>query len=367
MVSKPKNKLLRLEAMRGFAAFYVVLHHTIDFKYVVLGADLGQLFRFGQEAVILFFLISGFVINYSFQHSTDRSFSSYFLKRSIRIYVPLLVVFAVGYLTESYNAGHWIAADIQKFVLNILMLQDWDFAKPNVIVAPLLNNDPLWSLSYEWWFYMLFFVVVTLVPSRMRQTTCIFIVSMIASILYTVYPNFLFRLLAYLSIWWTGVHLSNIYMDKRAVSIRDCIPIVLVLGFICAVFLLNVVFAARGGESLLLGTHPILELRHFGFALTAVVLAALWQGYNWRFFDLMFGPFLIFAPISYVVYISHYHLFSSATYLSFIKQPVVEWFAYLAVVIVFSWWLEIKFYTLVKNRIYSIVRPRAHTPRLPGS
>jgi len=54
------SRLGRLEALRGAAAAYVVLGHIGNGWY---GSPLmGLPVRFGLEAVILFFLISGFVI-----------------------------------------------------------------------------------------------------------------------------------------------------------------------------------------------------------------------------------------------------------------------------------------------------------------
>jgi peptidoglycan/LPS O-acetylase OafA/YrhL len=39
---------------------------------------------------------------------------------------------------------------------NIFMLQDVISLKPNVISAVYMGNGVLWSLSYEWWFYILY-------------------------------------------------------------------------------------------------------------------------------------------------------------------------------------------------------------------
>jgi peptidoglycan/LPS O-acetylase OafA/YrhL len=59
------KKLEILEFGRGFAAFYVLMHHLRPLR----DTPFDILFRFGQEAVILFFLVSGFVIYLSCQAS----------------------------------------------------------------------------------------------------------------------------------------------------------------------------------------------------------------------------------------------------------------------------------------------------------
>ena len=86
------DKLWRLDALRGFAATYVVLHHIMPRDLSWGGIDLSLAFRCGQEAVILFFLLSGFVINLSYQRSRDKRFLRFFARRFLRIYVPLVLV-----------------------------------------------------------------------------------------------------------------------------------------------------------------------------------------------------------------------------------------------------------------------------------
>jgi peptidoglycan/LPS O-acetylase OafA/YrhL len=61
------NSLHQLDSLRGFAAAYVVVHHA----HLAPQSAFGNLLFFGQEAVILFFLLSGFVIHYS-THSPAR-------------------------------------------------------------------------------------------------------------------------------------------------------------------------------------------------------------------------------------------------------------------------------------------------------
>ena len=111
-------KLWRLEAIRGFSALYVVIHHTIN-NLSLFGINIGLLFRFGQEAVILFFLISGFVIGYSYHSGSDKSFKNYFSKRFFRIYIPLFFVFTLGYVVTCIGKGEIINPRLDILVKNI--------------------------------------------------------------------------------------------------------------------------------------------------------------------------------------------------------------------------------------------------------
>jgi len=309
--------------------------------------NLGDLLRFGQEAVILFFMLSGFVIHYSTVHSKDASFSNFFIKRFTRIYIPLVAVFFIGFLTESYNNGGWVIPELKQVIFNLFMLQDWAFAKPNVIAAPLLNNNPLWSLSYEWWFYMMYFPIATYLASFNKSTQIVLWMSLLAALTYVVYPFFLNRVVMYFAIWWTGASLADAYLNKKPMTVTTLAPCLLTLLVISAVLLFNLLLARQNGSQILFGTHPFLELRHFVFALLAVGVAIVWHANQWVAFNTLFRPFAVLAPISYAIYISHYHIMTSANYLSFINQPIVEWFCYFAVMLGFCWLLEVKFYRWV--------------------
>ena len=351
VASAARDKLYKLEAVRGLAAVYVVVHHTVPNHIIFLGQDIGRLARFGQEAVILFFLLSGFVIQLSFLKSRDKSFTGYFLKRFYRIYIPLLVVFAIGYLSKSFNAGFLVDPQWGNMLGNLLMLQDWIDAKPNVIVGPYLSNGPLWSLAYEWWFYMLFFPVVSLVPDDRQRDILIYGTAVFAALLYVAYPLFVLRIFMYLAIWWTGAFAARLYLDGKLTSLRSMRTPALVLLTICVVLSVDVLIDYRAGGRLLMGYHPLVELRHFVFALIALLLAFVWRQLRWWGFDWLVAPFLVFAPVSYVIYIAHYHVFTDATYLDFIPSPLVRWFAYFAVLLFVAFVIELKLYPALKGRL----------------
>ena len=346
-------KLLRLEAIRGLAAIYVVLHHTIHFEYIVYGLDLGRLLRFGQEAVILFFIVSGFVIHLSSQPVGSMSFKTYFIKRFVRIYLPLLVVFSMGFVVESYNRGELLNLSITELIGNLLMLQDWPPDMPGVLVAPLLGNNPLWSLAYEWWFYMLYFPIVQITNNMKRLSLVVFSVAVASAIIYAFWPTFLPRLFMYSAIWWSGVFLADLYINRRPITLKSCFTPQLALILISGILLLKVLLWQQAGGQLALGRHPLMELRHIGFALVALVCAVVWHRFNWRGFDRLIGPFVVFAPISYVVYISHHHLMVTATWFDSIDNVAVEWLLYFFGLLLFAWFVELRLYPAVRKRLYA--------------
>ena len=302
-------KLEKLESLRGFSAIYVVLHHLISSDLYIGGVNLGLLFRFGQEAVILFFLLSGFVIHYSFMKKKNKDFKSYFLSRFYRIYIPLLLIMLLGYLNLSFKDMSFKNIEVGNLILNLFMLQDISSLKPNVIVDPYMGNSPLWSLSYEWWFYMMYFPINKYVPSNIKNFIVLLLTS-ISSIIYYFEPEFLSRLFMYFSIWWAGVILADTYLKKSDIRLIDIRWPVVILFTVCSINLFSCYMFFQSEEAISIGVHPILELRHHLFALFVVIAAVIWKHQKWYAFDFIFKPFLPLASISYVIYILMLIVFS---------------------------------------------------------
>lgn len=150
-------RLAWLDWVRFIAAAMVVVGHVRD-RFVVAYGVLpeGQkgpltamaylLSRFGNEAVVVFFVLSGFLVA---GRGCERllagsfSISDYAIDRVTRIYVPyvpaLLVTWACALVVGT-------PATLDMFLANLFGLQG--------VLSPNFGaNGPLWSLAYEIWFY----------------------------------------------------------------------------------------------------------------------------------------------------------------------------------------------------------------------
>lgn len=127
---------------------------------------------FGHEAVMVFFVISGLLVGgVSANRFAERRFSarSYVVHRFARIYLVFLPALLAGYLLDAVgstyldSSGLYTHTSEYRFSAdavdrmgtlialgNVAMLQE-------VLFPPLGSNGPLWSLAYEWWYYILFF------------------------------------------------------------------------------------------------------------------------------------------------------------------------------------------------------------------
>ena len=347
---KKKPRLEKLEALRGFAALYVVFFHILPQKIYLLGINIGVLFRFGPEAVIVFFVLSGFVIKYTYEKSKDKSFKHYFIRRFIRLYIPLLFIFLLGYLLKCYREGSFTSPEWFTLLGNLFMLQDVISQKPHVIAAAYMNHGVLWSLSYEWWFYMLYFFLANKIDKE-KLNKWVNIITIAAAVTYLIYPFHVNRLVMYFAIWWIGVRFAETYLSGGKFSIRGIIPYAYVLLTISAILALNLAlnFSYTKVYTFPLVAYPFIELRHFVFAIMVMFGAVIWQNLHWRGYNLIFGVFRYLAPCSYVIYISHAYLVVNATYLSFIGNKIIEYGLYVIGLIIFSYLLEVVIYSRIKK------------------
>ncbi len=351
------SKIMRIEALRGLVSLYIVLHHTLPHHYVLGGINVANINRLGQEAVMLFFLLSGFVIRLSFEHSSSSRFADYFSKRFYRIYVPLAVALAIGYGVRSLEAGALINPQLGLLIQNLLMLQDYADVKPNVWVRTYMDNDPLWSLSYEWWFYMLFFPLTTFVVRERLRDNIVFGLGFLAAIAYIWLPIFPVRVFLYLSIWWSGVYMAQLYMQNRLDSVTRLAKPLLALTLIASALAFNVLDKLPHLGTRSPGFYPWLELRHVVFSITAILFGFCWYRRGFRILDRLIQPFVLIAPISYSLYISHEYLFAAADILFGKAHPVALWLLALAATLAICYVIERMIYPAVVRRL--VKRPQA--------
>lgn len=284
------------------------------------------------------------------ERSSDKSFKYYFIRRFVRLYIPLFFIFLMGYLIKCYSEGTLSNPDWPNLFGNIFMLQDVISQKPNVISAAYMGNGVLWSLSYEWWFYMLFFVLAKNIKSE-KLNTYVNIFVIVAAASYLIYPFIVNRLIMYFAIWWIGVNFADFYIKDKPFTIKSIMPYSYILGVITIILGLNLYlnFSFTKIYSYPLVAYPFIELRHFVFAIMIMFSAVIWNNLKWIGFDMIFGVFKHIAPFSYVIYISHHYLVIEATYLRFINNKIIEYSLYIILMILFSYLLEVVVYNKIRK------------------
>lgn len=264
---------------------------------------------------MVFFLLSGFVVFYSTHNHKDQSFRGYFARRWKRIYPIFMLSLLVALLCAWASTGAMPDLSGRQLAGNLLMFQDFAYAKPGVFVSPFLDNSPLWSLSYEWWFYMMFFPIYRFAPPRI-QLALVGGLSLTGFISYFAFPNQISLFLLYFILWWAGVELARTAASGKMPTFKNQIPSLAFLSIMTVLLAGMVVRAIWYHAHLRPGLHPVLELRHFASCLALLCFGLLWSKMRWCGFNRVFFIFLPLAPFSYALYVLHFPICANSTFLA---------------------------------------------------
>lgn len=136
-----KRRILELDAFRGIAALAVAVHHFTEEAYK------GSLFSLGSTGVDLFFIISGYVIFLTVNHT--RNWKEFTVSRFARLYPTYWAALAFTIiLHQIFQPGE---LSIYRVLWNITMLQSLGLAT---------SIDPsYWTLGVELTFYFLILII----------------------------------------------------------------------------------------------------------------------------------------------------------------------------------------------------------------
>jgi peptidoglycan/LPS O-acetylase OafA/YrhL len=222
-----RNFSTALNCCRWVAALFVVLQHIrhlllIDYEKLQHKNLFFKAFYFltglGTEAVIVFFVISGFLVGGGalkkyFNGRYDAK--DYAIHRISRIYTVLIPALLFGcmldfigftYFNQSMIYTNAVQSPISDVIANnvtteflignVLMLQ-------GLFVPVLGSNGPLWSLAFEWWYYCIFWAILGIASSSSMARRLVYGAFVLASII--LLPT---KLLLWFLLWLMGVALA---------------------------------------------------------------------------------------------------------------------------------------------------------------
>jgi peptidoglycan/LPS O-acetylase OafA/YrhL len=153
------------------AAVWVVLFHlTTQIRTLFGTTPFDAVSRAGYLGVDIFFILSGFIISFQymsrFRHLNGRVYASYLWARLARIY-PLqlftlcfLLILVLGAHLAKVQLSHASSYTRDGFILDLTLLRSW-----------VTNNQgwnfPAWSLSAEWFAYVMFPVIAAVLSRRL--------------------------------------------------------------------------------------------------------------------------------------------------------------------------------------------------------
>lgn len=324
------KQLIFLDGLRGLAALMVTLGHikwllwegysdgylkhpeTYSFINKIIMYSL-SVFRFGHQSVMLFFILSGFVIHLRYSNQiANNSFQNfdtlnYLKRRAKRIYPPFIFALFLSFVLDTIgmNLGfsiyegqtpnatinqsiHHINHEFLTFLGNVAFL----FTSHVPIFGTVL---PAWSLKLEWWFY----IVYPLMLFINRKTVLGALGLVVLLQIYAFYFNitlpifYVFNEIAGgLLSWWLGTTLADIYTKR--------LPIPMKYLSILTIFLLTILFGHKMPIYLQEYSNLFCAIGFVG--LIALLLQLQSLNISLKFLE----KFKLLGDFSYTLYIIHF-------------------------------------------------------------
>lgn len=289
-----------LDALRFIAAFMVLLSHSRNTFFLAFG-DLPaeqqnvvtmaftMFCRMGHEAVVIFFVLSGFLVGgRGWERIKDGTMSvgSYAIDRFARITPPLLAAIIFYYITSLVIPGtpfSWMTA-----IGNLFSLQ-------GICCKSLVS--PFWSLSYEVWFYVILGALAYALKATKDWKKLLGIILLVGAASVFV----LGLKMHYLLIWFMGAVAYMVRPQKKSKAVL----IGSLMGFLLSVVYWQFSKDTRSLEMAIEGTNkPLLELIMSLMACLFIQQVILFEPKRWLAVKVekWVGSM---AKFSYTLYLSH--------------------------------------------------------------
>ncbi|HEV2221384.1 MAG TPA: acyltransferase [Candidatus Acidoferrales bacterium] len=306
---------VHLDMARGVAALAVLVGHVrglffVDYHDLPHHSPLVSAFyaatALGHQAVVVFFVLSGFFIVSSIADSFEQrkwSWTAYLVNRITRLSLVLIPSLILCWILDRIGLTMAATAPLYRhpvanlFTDSIASLETFRnfignlFYLQGILVQPFGSNAPLWSLSYEFWYYIIFPLAVCALVKRYRLSARI--AYLVLAVLVTWFVGYTIAL--YFLIWLLGGAIAISRVVKwspvrfSGAIIATAIPFVLVLGLSVA--------------------HPL----NSPFLMDAIVALAfgLWiyatvEAPEKSMSALYAKPARLFAGFSYTLYLTHF-------------------------------------------------------------
>jgi peptidoglycan/LPS O-acetylase OafA/YrhL len=219
-----KTKIYWIDWLRYLAALVVVASHSgpsilpawsslASHDKTPWMAVLYGMFSFGQEGVLVFFALSGFLVGGKvWERAASRTFEvgQYALDRLTRIYVPYIPAVIVSVAVTVYLGR---PAEVETAAMNLLQLQ-------GIFAEKYPGNRVFWTLAYEFWFYAMAGALGAIVVCRgAGRVVAITITAISLAVYYWLSP-------VYLICWLSG---AWAYSASTTLASPKWIPVGLLL------------------------------------------------------------------------------------------------------------------------------------------
>ena len=235
-MNKNKQHLLHLDYLRGLSALLVCMGHLrnvffVDYNDVlVVDSFVVKFFYFitslGHQAVMIFFVLSGFLVGGSIIKNLDNfNFKKYLTNRITRLWVVLIPCLFLTLLIDELLLSNYpeLLQGMYRNVINsgpsenysqtLMTLMGNIFFLQTIFVKTYGTLEPVWSLANEFWYYILFPLILIILNFNNKYNFIFrsFYIILLLIILYLLPTD----ITKYFLIWCFGVFAFYIYDQKK--------------------------------------------------------------------------------------------------------------------------------------------------------
>ncbi|CAM3863784.1 acyltransferase family protein [Bacillus paramycoides] len=314
-----------LDSIRGISSFLVMIgHHLMIFSayqnysyednkpfvvYLLRETPARLIFSSGNESVIIFFVLSGFVLYESIRKNYS-SYGSYLLKRICRIYIPYIVAiiiaiicqttiseYGISYLSEWFNRSWTIESSLSLIAQHVLLIGKYNTDAYNSVI---------WSLVHEMRISIIFPLVlmICLRKTIWYSLLCLFSFSICSVVILFLFHSGLTLTSYALTLYYTVLFLFGAqvakYKKHLIMFFSNCTKNKKILWFLLAVFLY--MYEGIIGEINVLNNFVF---RDYAVAISACLFVILSLSVS-TLSSLLHNKYLLYlGKISYSLYLYH--------------------------------------------------------------
>ncbi|MGD0481670.1 MAG: acyltransferase [Terracidiphilus sp.] len=328
-------RFIELDSLRGLAALNVVLYHlqilwapdTLSASPIVR-SFLVQMAPSGTEAVILFFVLSGFVLSLPALAGKSQPYFTFMVRRIFRIYVPYLAAIAV-----SVAGAYWLHGIVTQ---NAWFNQSWSgpvnwrLVGQHLLFVGVYDHNqfdnPIWSLIHEMRISLVFpwlCALVLLLKNRWSAaiaaglTAVAFAINKWPLLVHWELPDSLF----YAALFVLGIVLARERQRLSAwfLHLQRFTKILIAIACVWLYLFAGPELAHASGSFL---AHAVWYISHWITALGAGGLIILSFNAQWWQKILAWRPIHLLGKMSYSLYLWHFVVMLYCVHLLYGRMPL---------------------------------------------
>lgn len=294
-----------LEILRGFAGLFVVLAHMLDpiarktFDAGYYHPNTFLLTAPAHWAVLIFFILSGYVIGITNKKPLEKKdIGLYLKKRFIRIYPIYIIALILGLIV---NDRHYSWGTI---LSNFAMMQ-------NALSEVIWSVNPAWSLNYEIIFYLLFIPLSCFRIKPILAFVLFFGIGLINA--YLPFNSIISSYAFGFCFWLVGLMLSQHFVNSD-----KPLKLVPILIYTWGIGDMITRFSPAGIDSIILKYFPVLDKGHdywgqrmiliddFRMLPFAFFVIVIFAGKTFKRWKLWFALIHLYPLLNCYIYLKHW-------------------------------------------------------------